>query len=127
MYMQPTYYPNNYQYPTVAGRIVNDFSEIIPNDIPMDGRNAFFVKGDMSEIQSRKWNQDGRIMTIRYKPIFEDNETEKNDPVPKSFENEDISILQDNIEELTKRMDKIEKSIHNRVRVRKEGGNHEQG
>jgi Fic family protein len=42
-------------------------------------------------------------------------------------ENEDISILQDNIEELTKRMDKIEKSIHNRVRVRKEGGNHEQG
>ena len=129
MYMPQNYYPNNYQYPTIAGRIVNDFSEIIPNDIPMDGRNAIFIKADMSEIQSRKWNQDGRILTLRYKPILDgvepqvDNSTTKEEQVVVSANKEEIDALQSMVEELTARIDKLEKA--SKPRVRKEGANNE--
>lgn len=56
----------------IVGRLVSDFSEIVANDVPMDGRNAIFPKNDFSEIQVRAWGADGKIQTTSYKPVFDD-------------------------------------------------------
>ena len=54
--------------PQTASRIVNDFNEITVGDIPTNGTPGFFIKADGSEIQSRRWSDDGRILTSRYVP-----------------------------------------------------------
>lgn len=53
----------------MAGKYVSDFGEVSANDVPMDGNYATFVKNDMSEIQLRKWNPNGTIETLSYKPF----------------------------------------------------------
>lgn len=54
--------------PQTASRIVNDFNEVTVGDIPTNGQPGFFIKADGSEIQSRRWSEDGRIVTCRYMP-----------------------------------------------------------
>ena len=38
---------NQFAQSGIAGRVVNDFSEVVANDVPMNGTYAFFVKNDM--------------------------------------------------------------------------------
>lgn len=58
--------------PTVPGiKTVNDFSEITANDVPMNVPFSVFVKNDMSELQIRKWNANGMIDNLTFKPFFE--------------------------------------------------------
>ena len=77
----PYFYPYNspYQSPAPAanmqplnagipGRVVNSFQEITIGDIPTNGSVAFFIKGDLSEIQTRKWSDDGRVLVGSYRP-----------------------------------------------------------
>lgn len=56
-------------------QLVDDFSFISANSVPMDNNGALFVKKDGTEIQSRRWTPDGKIITIAYFPKI-DNETE---------------------------------------------------
>jgi len=66
---QDRIYPPMQQAPAgVPGRIVNDFSEITMQDIPMNCQPAFFIKSDLSEIQMRKWTDDCRVITQSFKP-----------------------------------------------------------
>lgn len=67
--------------PQQVSRIVNDFTEITVGDIPTNGTPGFFIKADGSEIQSRRWTEDGRIITGRYLP--EAATEEKPDPFEK--------------------------------------------
>lgn len=62
--------PNQFVQSGIAGKVVNDFNEIVANDVPMNGSYAFFVKNDMSEIQARAWSADGKIVPIVFKPYF---------------------------------------------------------
>lgn len=62
--------PNQFVQSGIAGKVVNDFNEIVANDVPMNGSYAFFVKNDMSEIQARAWSADGKIIPIVFKPYF---------------------------------------------------------
>lgn len=55
--------------PGLIGRAVGDFSEIKPDDVPMNGMPAIFVKNDMSEIEVRVWCKDGLIRPTTYKPV----------------------------------------------------------
>lgn len=67
--------------PQHASRIVNDFNEVTIGEIPTNGTPGFFIKADGSEIQSRRWSDDGRIVTNRFLP--EITAPAKEDPVEK--------------------------------------------
>lgn len=63
------------QRPNVlVGRIVNDISEVSPNDVPMNGNIAVFPKADGSSVYIKTWGNDGLIKTIEY--VLHANETE---------------------------------------------------
>lgn len=105
------------QFPTqqnqpqwIIGRVVNDFSEITANDVPMNGNAAFFPKADGSELQVRSWTANGTIQTVVYKPILEQKQTEGTN-IPQN----DFTALNDGInafrEEILARLDSIEKSV----------------
>lgn len=79
---QPNQPMNNYQpqmqapamsYPVqqpssqpFTGRYVNSQSDILPNEVPMDGRIALFPNTDLNEIFLKCWTPEGRIRTFRY-------------------------------------------------------------
>ncbi len=94
------------------GRIVDDFSTLNANDVPMDGNGAVFIKRDSSEIQWRNWAANGTIVTTSYKPILEQNKQEGTN-IPQTDLNtlyEDVKALR---EEITERFDRLEKSMTN--------------
>lgn len=93
----------------IIGRVVNDFSEITANDVPMNGDAAFFPKSDGSEMQVRSWASNGTIQTIVYKPVLPENTQEGNIPqMDFNALNEDVRALR---EEISERFDRLEKSM----------------
>lgn len=64
-YPSPPPQPANPPAPFV-GRYVNALTDILPNEVPMDGRAAIFPTGDLSEIFLKSWSADGSIKTFRY-------------------------------------------------------------
>lgn len=96
----------------LVGRVVNDFSEVKADDVPMNGTPAIFIKGDMSEIEVRIWGNDGLIHPTPYKPILEQNQSEGTNIPQMDFNalNDGIMALGNNIME---RIDKLEKSLDN--------------
>ena len=67
-----------FQQTGLYGRVVDNFDSIMINDIPMNGNVAVFPKSDMSEICVKKWNANGEINTVRYKPCFEPQNPQMN-------------------------------------------------
>lgn len=58
---------NNFSQPSmIRGRVVKDQSEILPNEIPMDGTISFFPKSDGSEIYGKAWTSNGTIQNFRF-------------------------------------------------------------
>lgn len=79
------YMPTAYQQPQTLhqiAKIVPDYNSITVGDVPTDGTPAFFIKGDYSEIQSRRWTEDGRITASTYK-LEADRPQEEPDPFAK--------------------------------------------
>ena len=70
-YNQPYSAPNAQNNGSIFGRMVNDESEITPNEVPMDGSISVFPKADGSSIIVKTWNPNGTITTIRYTPVVE--------------------------------------------------------
>lgn len=96
-YYQPQYQPQyqtQYQAPGMSGRLVNDFSEITIKDIPTDGSWAYFAKTDGSEIQARRWAENGSVIQNTY--------TRHTEP--------QIDPMQERLASIEDRLDKIEKS-----------------
>lgn len=52
----------------LTGRVVNDHSEITPNEVVMDGSVSLFPQSDYSCIFAKQWGPDGTIQTVRYIP-----------------------------------------------------------
>lgn len=98
------------QNPTIAGKMVNDFNQITPNDVPMDGSNATFLKSDLSEIQVRAWNGNGQIQTISYKPVLDVLPTQANN-LAQVNEKTLESALNELTELFNERLDKLENII----------------
>lgn len=94
----------------IVGKIVNDFSELTANDVPMNGSAAFFPKADGSELQVRSWTPNGTIQTIVYKPVQPENQSEGTNIPQMDFNalNEDVRALR---EDILARLDSIEKSM----------------
>lgn len=95
----------------IVGKIVNDFSELTANDVPMNGSAAFFPKADGSEMQVRSWNANGTIQTVVYKPVLDQNQAEGLNIQQTDFNalNEDVRALREDIKGMR---EIIEKSIN---------------
>lgn len=91
-------------------RIVDDFSMITANDVPMDGNGAVFMKRDCSEMQWRNWSANGTIQTTVYFPVQPENQVEGTNMPQMDFNalNEDVRALR---EDIIARLDAIEKSV----------------
>lgn len=50
----------------IRGRIVNSETEILPQEIPMDGTVSLFPMADFSCIFAKKWLSNGTIETQKY-------------------------------------------------------------
>lgn len=53
---------------TIFGKIVQNESQITPNDVPMDGTIAIFPLQDFSKIIAKQWTPNGLIQTLEYLP-----------------------------------------------------------
>lgn len=95
----------------IVGKIVNDFSELTANDVPMNGSAAFFPKADGSELQVRSWTANGTIQTVVYKPVQPENTADVTNIPQMDFNalNEDVRALREDIKGVR---DMIEKSMN---------------
>lgn len=108
---------NNYQQNQILqginGKIIADMNQITANDVPMDGRVAFFPKQDLSEVYAKSWNADGTIRTVTYKPVL-DNEP-KTAAEPKKLKcdlsDEATQGIMDKFDEISDRLGQLEKSL----------------
>lgn len=109
----------------VVTKIVDDFSQITANDVPMDSNGAFFVKKDGSEIQHRVWTAQGTIANRPFKAVSSvsmDNAQPNSENVSAQAINELLALFDSKFTELNSRFDKIEKVIKPTTR-RKEAEN----
>lgn len=90
----------------IPGKVVNNFQEITIGDIPTNGNVAFFIKNDLSEIQTRKWSDDGRVLMGIFKP--EITPPMNLPPEEKQTENDASALF---TEDIMKRFDEIEKRL----------------
>lgn len=111
---QPTYYPM-FNQPTnqpafnpsgLSGRIVDDFGMITVNDVPMDGSPSVFVKRDNSEIQIRRWGNDGRIYNVSYLPQIE-AKAEETTISTDSVKQSEFDALAQRLEGIESKLDKL--------------------
>lgn len=119
--------PNQIQPPGLYGRMVEDFSVVTANDVPMDGNGAIFVKRDGSEIQVRNWNANGTIATIVFKPVIEeqaDNLPSESQNVAIRLSDDVMDMFQSSFAGIYERLDKMEKVIKPSTK-RKETGTDE--
>lgn len=107
---QPIYQNQN----VIPGRIVNSFEEIQAQEVPMDNFGAEFVKADLSEIEIRRWDSNGKIVPIRFKRVLDEQtsilsneEIESQNDAFKSL----TDTFQSGFAELNSRFDKLESSI----------------
>lgn len=99
------------QFAGLNGKVVDDFSTITGNDIPMDGMGAIFFKSDGTEIQRRCYNAtNGSIVTTSYKPVEMEKPQEGTNMPQMDFNalNEDVRALREDIKDMRSM---IEKSI----------------
>lgn len=101
----------------IAGKYVNDFSEIVASDIPMNSP-AIFAKSDRSEIQLREWNANGQITTTTYKAVVEAPEPAPA-PQPMFNTNELLDPIFARLSELEEKIDKLPRP--QTPRAKKEG------
>lgn len=108
---QFTQQPVQQQSQGIVGKIVNDFSELTANDVPMNGSAAFFPKADGSELQVRSWTANGTIQTVVYKPVLDQNQVDGANIPQMDFNalNEDVRALREDIKGVR---EMIEKSIN---------------
>lgn len=105
------------QMPPLVGRWVNNFDEIKPQDVPMDGSVCFFPQADQSCIYAMTWSNNGTIVPYRFLP--EKNESpvaqttslssEMND-ILKGYENISYTVA-DRLDAIDKRIDELLNSL----------------
>lgn len=65
----------------ILGRVVMSESDILPNEVPMDGNFGTFVQQDLKRIYAKTWGVDGRIYTNIYELVTPNQTGEtKTDP-----------------------------------------------
>lgn len=52
--------------PPFVGRYINQIEDVMPREVPMDGRAAIFPTQTLEEIYLKAWDRNGTIKTFRY-------------------------------------------------------------
>lgn len=102
---------NNFQRPSVPsmlpGRQVANADEITPQEVPMDGSVSLFPQQDYSCIYAKTWTKEGTIATLKFVPEQPQAATEQKSP------------LEERLDRIDQRFDKLEKMLSNRSKSRK--------
>lgn len=70
------------QTSSVSGRVISDPNEVMPVEVPTDGRISLFPMADSSAIYAKSMSNNGLIQTIKYIPDTQQMESPKEkDPV----------------------------------------------
>lgn len=119
---QQTYLPSNTQpnlasmsqrHTSLSGRMVNSETDIMPNEVIMDGSISLFPLSDYSSIIAKQWNANGTISTIKYVPITDSSE--------ESDTNKLVAVMNQRFDELEKKLSE-RKPNGNRNNNRKDTG-----
>lgn len=97
----------NYQRPSIPGRPVNNLDEITPQEVPMDGSVSLFPQNDYSAIYAKTWTKDGTIATVKYIPEQPQAATPQKSPI------------EERLDKIDQRFDRLEKILSDRQRPRK--------
>lgn len=81
----------------IRGRVVSTASEIMPNEVPMDGMPSFFPQQDMSCIYVKVWDSEGKLKPTRYV-------REPDEPVQQAQQHDNEEAFAD----ITERLGRIE-------------------
>lgn len=92
----------------IAGRMVGNVSEIVPNEVPMDGSVSFFPQSDYSCIYAKKWNTDGTIQTVKFVPAVDTDKAQQTSMDDIRQFNTDLA---NDISNISDRLEKIEKLL----------------
>ena len=87
----------------IIGRVVKTQDSIVANDVPMDGSIAVFPLQDLSAIFAKRWNADGTICTVTYKPTTEQGISNS----PHGVESGQIALSDEATGAFMKRFDEI--------------------
>lgn len=82
-----------------VGRFIENLQEIVPNEVPMDGRPALFPAKSLEEIYLKMWNANGEMKTFRY--VLDQSQNFNAPPPPKD----------DFQSEIMKRLESLEQKI----------------
>lgn len=66
---------NIQQQSKIAGRFVSGPEEIAVNEVDMNGSVSIFPTNNMSCIYAKQWTADGKIQTVKYIPMHEEQPT----------------------------------------------------
>lgn len=91
----------------VGGRIVNNETEITPNEIPMDGSVSLFPTNDYSKIYAKAWTANGAIKTVTFVPEVVPPTETSSSPSSSKTDMESFAKFQNDVLE---RLDRIEKA-----------------
>lgn len=111
MAQQPTQAP-------FAGRFIADISEVVPSEVPMDGRAALFPNKSLEEVYLKMWNRDGELKSFRY--ILDPNQKLS---IQQPSRQEDVqAMLLRRIDELEEKINGIGQSEEQTTRKNSKGG-----
>lgn len=88
---------NSFHPQYIRGRIIQNATDVYPNEVPMDGNISLFPMADGSTILMKYWDSNGTIRTTRY--IIEKDSTQ--------------TAVQDPMAPVLERLDKIESMLAN--------------
>ena len=101
----------------INGKMVAAVEQIAANDVPMDGRVAFFPKQDLTEIYAKQWGADGSIKTVVYKPYTESknsqsiNNTENVENLKIDLSDESTAVFMQKFDEIFNKFDELENKM----------------
>lgn len=96
--------------PTFLGRFVDRIDEVLPAEVPMDGRVALFPSKSLDSMWLRAWNKDGQLMTFHY--ILDPNQG-SSVPQPTQTDNFQSQIME-RLDELERRLGEANKGSNRR-------------
>ncbi len=114
---QQNYVPQQQMPVGLNGKIVDDFSTLTANDVPMDNIGAFFIKRDGSEVQHRIWGNMGNIEVTSYLPRKDENNSQvvnsSSEAEKAKFDLSDASTeaFMKRFDDIAERIEKLEKTI----------------
>lgn len=103
--------------PPFVGRYIDAIDEVMPKEIPMDGRAAIFPTKSLEEIYLRAWDRNGTIKTFRY--ILDPNQI-LNTP---SMQEPDMgSKILERLEQLESKLNETQANKNANARNKSKGG-----